>query len=102
MTNLTKAVSEEDRVISPKIQINSEEEAYKADRDFTASIASAYRTATNKITLSDINKDIHGLENFLKHKRRLRKLWKITQDPASKTSLNWVSKTIKERPVDRH
>jgi hypothetical protein len=61
-------------LISPKIQINSEEEAYKAARDFTAFIASAYRIATSKITLLDINKDIPGLEYLLKHKRRLRKL----------------------------
>jgi hypothetical protein len=60
------------------------EEADKAARDFTASIASAYRIATKKITLSDINKNI-----------RLRKLWQITRDPACKTTLNWVSKTIR-------
>jgi hypothetical protein len=42
-------------LISPKIEINSEEEADKAVRDFTASTASAYRIATSKITLSDIN-----------------------------------------------
>jgi hypothetical protein len=61
-------------LILPKIQINSEEEADKAARDFTASIASAYRIATSKITLLDINKDIPGMENLLKHKLRLRKL----------------------------
>jgi hypothetical protein len=62
-------------LISPKIQINLEEEADKVARDFTASIASAYRLATSEITLSDINEYISGLENLLKHKRRLRKLW---------------------------
>jgi hypothetical protein len=82
-------------LISPKIQTNSEEEADKGARHFTASVASAYRIATSKITLSDINKDIPGLENLLEHKRRLRKLWQITRDPACKTVFNCVSKTNK-------
>jgi hypothetical protein len=62
-------------LISPEIQINSEKEADKAARDSTASIASAYRIATSKITLLDINKDIPGLEMLIKHKGMLRKLW---------------------------
>jgi hypothetical protein len=41
--------------------VNSEEEADKAARDFAASVASAYKLATSKITLSDINKDIPAL-----------------------------------------
>jgi hypothetical protein len=69
-------------LISPEIEINSEEEADKVARDFTASIVSAYRIATSNITLLDINKDIPGLENLLKHKRMLRKLWQITRDPS--------------------
>jgi hypothetical protein len=56
-------------LISPKIQIKSEKEADKATRDFTASLASAYRLSTSKITVSDVNKDIPGLESLLKHKR---------------------------------
>jgi hypothetical protein len=64
----------ESELISLNVLINSEEEADKAARDFTASIASAYRIATNKFTLSEINKNIPGLENLLKRKRRLRKL----------------------------
>jgi hypothetical protein len=48
-------------LISPKIQINSDEEADKAACDFTASIASAYSIATSKIILLDINKGIPGL-----------------------------------------
>jgi hypothetical protein len=82
-------------LISPEIQIYSEEDADKVACDITASTASAYKIATSKITLSDINNDIPGLENLLKHKRRLRKLWQITRDPACKTALTWVSKTIK-------
>jgi hypothetical protein len=38
-------------LISPTAPINSEEEAYKATRDFTVSIASAYRISTSKIKL---------------------------------------------------
>jgi hypothetical protein len=35
------------------------------------------------------------MESLIKHKRRLRKLWQVTRDPACKTALNWVAKTIK-------
>jgi hypothetical protein len=48
-----------------QIWIKSGIEADKAARDFTASIASAYRLSTNKITLSDINNDIPGLDRLL-------------------------------------
>jgi hypothetical protein len=72
-----------------------EEEADKAARDLTAPAASAHRLATSKITLSDINKDIPGVENLLKHKRRLRKLWQETRDAACKTVLIWVAETIR-------
>jgi hypothetical protein len=41
-----------------------------------------YRIARSKFKLSHINEDISGLENLLKHKRRLRKLWQLTWDPA--------------------
>jgi hypothetical protein len=47
-------------LISPRIQINSGVEADKAARDFTASIPSAYRLSTSKVTLSNINKDLPG------------------------------------------
>jgi hypothetical protein len=70
-------------------------EADKAARDFTASIASAYRLATSKVTLSDINNDIPGLDRILNHNRRLRKLWQETWDPACKTAVNWVTKSIR-------
>jgi hypothetical protein len=51
-------------LISPKIQINWEEETGKSAIDFTAVISSAYRVATSKITLSDVNKDMPALENL--------------------------------------
>jgi hypothetical protein len=82
-------------LISPIIQINSGEEADKADRNFTASVASAYRLSTNKHTLSDLNKELPGLKS-LKHKRKLRKLWQVTRDPACKTAVNWVAKPSDE------
>jgi hypothetical protein len=71
-------------------------EADKAARDFTASIVLACRLSTNKITLSDINNNIPGLDRLLKHKQRLRKLWQETRDPACKTTVNWVSKAIRK------
>jgi hypothetical protein len=48
---------------SPRIQINSREEADKVVRDFTASVALAYRLSTSKIKLLDLNKDLPGLES---------------------------------------
>jgi hypothetical protein len=57
-------------LISLRIEINSGVEVDKAASDFTASIASAYRLANSKVTLSDINYDIPGLDRLLKHKRR--------------------------------
>jgi hypothetical protein len=68
---------------------------HKATRGFTASIASAYRLSTSKITLSDMNNDIHGLDCLLKQKQGLRKLWHETKDPACKAAVNWVVKYIR-------
>jgi hypothetical protein len=79
-------------LISPRIQINSEEEAENAASVFTPGIASAYRISTSKITHSDLNKYIPGLESLLKHMQKLRKLWQVTRDSACKTVLNWVER----------
>jgi hypothetical protein len=81
-------------LISPKIEITSEVEADKPVRNFTASISSAYRFSTSKITLFDLNNDLPGLDLLLKHKQKLRQLWQETRDPACKTAVNWVSKAI--------
>jgi hypothetical protein len=70
-------------------------EAEKAARDFTAYIALAYRLATNEITLSDINNEIPDPDRLLKHKWSLRKLWQETRNPACKTAVNWVTKSIR-------
>jgi hypothetical protein len=48
-------------LILPRIQIYLGEGADEAARDFTTSIASAYRLSTRKITLSDVSKEIPGL-----------------------------------------
>jgi hypothetical protein len=82
-------------LISPRIQFGSGEEADKAACNFTASVASVYRLSTRKITRSYLNKDLPGVKSLLKHRRRLRKPWQVTRDPASVTALNWVAKTIR-------
>jgi hypothetical protein len=65
-------------LISPRIQVNLGEEADKVAHNFTASIASAYRLSTSRITLPDLNKGLHSLESLLNCKWRLRKLWHVT------------------------
>jgi hypothetical protein len=82
-------------LISPRIEINSGVKADKAARDFSASIASAFRLSPSKITISELNNDSPGLECLLNYKKRLRKLWQGTRDPECKTALNWVSKSIR-------
>jgi hypothetical protein len=83
-------------LISPRIQINSEEEADKAARDFTASIASACRLSTSTLTLSDLHTELPGPEILLKHKRRLRKLWQLIRH------LIGSPKPSNEWPAERH
>jgi hypothetical protein len=83
-------------LVSRRVQINSGVEADKAAREFTASIASENRLPTSKITVSDLNSGLPALDLTLKHKQRLRKLWHETRDPAYKTAVNWVTKTIRQ------
>jgi hypothetical protein len=82
-------------LVSPRIQINSGVEADTAKREFAASIASAYRLSTSEIIVSGLKNYLPGLDRLLKHKQRLRKLWHETRDPACKTAVNWVTKTIR-------
>jgi hypothetical protein len=89
-------------LMSPKIESNSALEADKVARDFTAPIASAYRLSTSKITLSDIKNDLPGLDQLLKHKQWLRKLWQDTGDPACKTAVDWFLKSIRQMTLKRH
>jgi hypothetical protein len=77
-------------LIPPRIEIN----AGKAARDFTASIASAYNLSDSEVTISDINSDLPGIDRLLKHMRKLTKMWQETMDPACKTAVNWVTKSI--------
>jgi hypothetical protein len=65
-------------LILPRIQINSGEDANKGAHNFTATIASAYRLS-GKIKVSDLNKDILGLESLLKYKWKIRKLLQVTR-----------------------
>jgi hypothetical protein len=81
-------------LISPRIEINSGAEAHKAALALTASIASAYRLSTSKITLSELNNDLPGLDRLSKYKKKMRKLWQETRDPGCKKTVNWVSKSI--------
>jgi hypothetical protein len=56
-------------LILPRIEINSEEEADKAARDFTTSVASACMLSTSTVPFLDINNhDLPGLDLLLKHK----------------------------------
>jgi hypothetical protein len=82
-------------LILPRIEINSGVEADKAARAFTASIASACRLSTTKITLSELNNDLRDLDRLLKYKKRMRKLWQETRDLGCKKTFNWVSKSIR-------
>jgi hypothetical protein len=94
-TNWERFQSLASDLISPRIEINSGVEADKAARDFTASIASVYRLSTSRITISELNNDLPGLDRLLNYKKRLRKLWQETRDPECKTALNWVLKSIR-------
>jgi hypothetical protein len=55
-------------LILHRIKINPGEVADKVAHNFTASVASAYRLSTSKITLLDLSKDLRGLKSLLKHK----------------------------------
>jgi hypothetical protein len=78
-----------------RIEINSGIEVDNAARAFKASIASAYKLSTSKITLSELNNDLPGLDRLIKYKKRMRKLWQETRDPGCKTAVNRVSKAIR-------
>jgi hypothetical protein len=40
--------------------------------------------------------DLLNWEGWLKQKQRLKELYQVTQDKASKTADNWVTKTIRK------
>jgi hypothetical protein len=68
-TNWGRFQSLASELISPQVKIKSGVEADKAARDFTASVAPTYRLMTSKVTLSDINNDLPGLDRLKKRKR---------------------------------
>jgi hypothetical protein len=41
------------------------------------------------------NKKLLSLESLLKHKRMLRKQWQVIRDPARKTAVNCIAKTVR-------
>jgi hypothetical protein len=84
-------------LISPRIKVNSEEEADKAAHNFTAYITSAFRLLPSKVTLSGMkNHGLPGFDLLLKHELRLRKLYQETRNPPCKSAVNTVKKTIKK------
>jgi hypothetical protein len=59
-------------LISPRIEINSKKDDNKAAHNFTASVTSAYRPSTGKVSFSDIhNHALPGLHHWLKHRQKL-------------------------------
>jgi hypothetical protein len=56
-------------LISPRIRINSGILVNKAERDFTAPIASTYQLSKSMITLSELNNDLPGLDCLLKDEK---------------------------------
>jgi hypothetical protein len=82
-------------IITPRVQIQSTEDAEDTARKFTASIASAYRLSTQKVTLSYLKEELPELERQRQLKNKLRKLRQETRDPSCKTAVNWVTKTVR-------
>jgi len=82
-------------LISPRIQIDIADVVDRAACNFAVSVATAYRLSTRKITLSELNNQLPELDRFLQLKRRLRKLWHETRDPACETAFNWITKNIR-------
>jgi hypothetical protein len=88
ITDWERFQSPASELISPTSQNNSSKEVDKAARDFIASIASAYRLPTSKQTLSDLNKDLPGLDRLLKRKGR--------EDCDMKPGIQYVKRQLTE------
>jgi hypothetical protein len=82
-------------LISPRIQIHTCKEAEETARNVAASIASAYRLSTYKITIPDLTEELPEIHRLLQLKHRLRKLWHETRDPTCKTAVKLVTNTIR-------
>jgi hypothetical protein len=96
-TNWDRFQSLVSNLISPRNEINSRVEADKAERALRANIASSYRLSTSKITLSELNNDLPGLNRLLRYYKTIRKYWQQTRDPGYKKAVNWVSNSIRNR-----
>jgi hypothetical protein len=83
-------------LIYQNIQIHSSNETDKAACDFVASIASAHSISTRITTILDRKYKIPVLVHLLNYKRKLRKLWQETRDPACKMAVNWVTQNIRK------
>jgi hypothetical protein len=70
--------------VYPNIEIHSSNETDKAARDFVASIVSAHKISTRISTNLGQKHEIPVLVHLLNHKKKLRKLWQETRDPACK------------------
>jgi len=83
-------------VIPFRFKSDSVAEAEKAASAFTTSVATAYKFSTCKLTLSDVNNELPGLDH-LQLKRRLRKFsmkpgiqrvkWNMTGSPRRSAEL---------------
>jgi len=55
----------------------------------------AYRLSTSTVALSVLNDNVPSLDQVLKHRQRLWKLWYETSDAACKSAFSWFSKMIR-------
>jgi hypothetical protein len=51
----------------------------------------AYKISARNTTILDWKYKTPGVDRLLKHKRKLRKLWQETRNPACKTAVIWVT-----------
>jgi hypothetical protein len=101
-TNWERFRSLASQLISLRIQIDTVDVAERAVYNFAASVASAYRLPTRKITLSELNNLLPELDSLLQLKQGLRKLWHETREPACKTVVNRATKTLRRMTWRKH
>lgn len=86
------------------IQIHPSNEADKEAHSFAVSVALAYRLSTRRTTVLARKYKLPILDRLLKYKRKLRKLWQDTGDPACKTAVNWntqnIGKIVQKRALE--
>jgi hypothetical protein len=67
---------------------------------FTASVASAFGLPISRVTLSDLNNDLPGIDRLLDCKKNFRKLWHEIEDPECKTALSRVKSNQTPEPEE--